>query len=347
MIGVKIDLVNKSMFHLLLVLFKLTQAAEPLCHALALEGGGSRGAYQAGALVGLTTLLPGADLEWNVVTGISTGALNSGLVAQFPMGEEAAMAQYAAAKWRSLNGSSSVFIDYEDCDTVCAILTKPSLYSTDPLRATLTDFYTYGIRRNITVGSTNLDLGQFSDFNESVGNSSIIEAVMCSAAPPFFFPSQYFEGYNWADGGCITNLDVFKAVERCLDVVSEESQVVVDMIFCEGKEMAPLQNGVNFTTNDVFTRSKDIRSYDKSMWYLYNAIQAYPDVNFRYIIIPSKPLAGGVVPFDFTASNLEAELAQGQADAQTVISNGNSAEMITQEWYQRTYNKARAYSGSR
>lgn len=332
------------MFHFLPLLLGVAQAQKPLCRALALEGGGSRGGYQAGALVGLTTLLPGADVEWNVVTGISTGALNSGLVAQFPMGQEVEMAQYAAEKWRSINSSAAVFVPYEGCDEACSILTEPSLWSTAPLRATLTEFYTNGIQRNITVGSSNLDLAQFSDFNETVGNANLIEAVMCSAAPPFFFPSQYFEGYSWGDGGCMCNLEVFKAVERCLDVVEDESDVIVDMIFCQGQEMAPLTNGVNWTTYDVFTRTRDIHSYDNSMWYLYTAMQAYPDVNFRYIIIPSKPLAGGIVPFDFANSNILSELSEGQSDAEAVIGNGASPQMVAEEWYQRTYNKARPYA---
>jgi len=334
------------MLHYLPLLLGLAQAQEPLCRALALEGGGSRGAYQAGALLGLTTLLPGEDIMWNVVTGISTGALNSGLVAQFPMGQEVAMAQYTAEKWRTINSSAAVYVNYPGCDEACAILTEGSMWTTAPLRETLTEFYVNGIHRNITVGSSNLDLGQFSDFNETVGNENLIEAVMCSAAPPLFFPSQDFEGYSWADGGCMCNLEVFKAVERCLDVVESESQVIVDMIFCQGQEMAP-KNGANWTTYDVFTRSKDIHSYDNSMWYLYTAMQAYPDVNFRYIIIPSKPLAGTIVPFDFTSANILSEISEGQSDAETVISNGASPQIIAEEWHLRTYNKARPYSRSR
>ena len=44
---------------------------------MALEGGGSRGAYAAGALVELSRHLDGSS--WNAVSGISAGAINAGL----------------------------------------------------------------------------------------------------------------------------------------------------------------------------------------------------------------------------------------------------------------------------
>ena len=48
-----------------------------MCSPLALEGGESLGACQVGVMIGLTEALPGGDIEWNIVTGISTGTLNS------------------------------------------------------------------------------------------------------------------------------------------------------------------------------------------------------------------------------------------------------------------------------
>ena len=42
---------------------------------MALEGGGSRGAYAAGALVELSKHLDGSN--WSAVSGISAGAINA------------------------------------------------------------------------------------------------------------------------------------------------------------------------------------------------------------------------------------------------------------------------------
>lgn len=158
------------------------------------------------------------------------------------------------------------------------------MYSTEPLRETLKQKVTHGPARNITVGSTDLNTGHFRTFNESLG-ADIVEAVMCSAAPPLYFPPQSFQDTYWADSDCILNLDVFGAVERCMDVVGDESLVVVDMIFCYGQSLPPLST--NPTILEITSRASSIKSYDSAMWFAYTAMQAYPQVNFRFTIIPS------------------------------------------------------------
>jgi predicted acylesterase/phospholipase RssA len=44
------------------------------CQVLALEGGGSKGAYGAGALLELANHL---DRSWDAVSGVSAGAINA------------------------------------------------------------------------------------------------------------------------------------------------------------------------------------------------------------------------------------------------------------------------------
>ena len=53
--------------------------APKVCRALAIQGGGTRGAYEAGALHGLYygRPNPGEDFDYDVVTGVSAGAINT------------------------------------------------------------------------------------------------------------------------------------------------------------------------------------------------------------------------------------------------------------------------------
>ena len=48
------------------------------CFALALNGGGAKGAYQAGAIYSFMHDGNPDDFQWDVVTGISGGAMNAG-----------------------------------------------------------------------------------------------------------------------------------------------------------------------------------------------------------------------------------------------------------------------------
>ena len=64
------------MFIGLLVVIAFAKA-EDICRALVLQGGGSLGAYQAGLLKGFLHNADPADFEWNIITGVSAGALNA------------------------------------------------------------------------------------------------------------------------------------------------------------------------------------------------------------------------------------------------------------------------------
>lgn len=325
-----------------LALFNFARA-DQFCRALALEGGGSLGAYQVGVMIGLTEVLPGADIEWNVVTGISTGALNSAGVSHFAMGQEAEMAQFMKGVWLGLNSSKSVFDDWNALGPAYGLIFEPGMYNTAPLRKTVSALVDHPPLRNVTVGSTDLNTGKFGNFNESLG-MGIIEAVMCSAAPPLFFPPQSFQGTIWADGGCIINLDVFSAVERCLDVVPDQSQIIVDMIFCSGAHLVPLPEVSKLTVTEVLSRVSAVKSYDSAMWFAYNAMNAYPQVNYRYIIVPSQGMPGGLVPLDFDPKNLEQEMTLGTSDAHNVVQNGLDPVQMALEWKQTRYNKATSFS---
>ena len=61
-----------------------SQVSATVCRALAMSGGGSKGAFEAGALYGMYHAKPaGADFDWDVVTGVSAGAINAGALSIF------------------------------------------------------------------------------------------------------------------------------------------------------------------------------------------------------------------------------------------------------------------------
>lgn len=323
------------MVTILLLFFLLGLSKAETCLALSMEGGGSHGAFEAGSVWQLVNTLPAASVAYNVVTGISTGALNAGGVAQFAIGNEKPMADFLINTWLTLNGSGSIFKEW-DGGLVEGILLQGGVYDNRPLIATLKKEYTYGINRNITIGATNLDTGIFQDFNESLGSANLLTAITCSACPPWYFPPTNFLGSTWVDGGCTINLDVFAAVERCLDVVSDQSQITVDMIYDSQCPVLPAET--NMTTLDVFTRVRQIHNYDSQMWFYYNAVSAYPKVNYRYIIFPSAYMPGGEVPLVFNQTVLEFEVQLGKNDTANIINGKTDGKQVLLERYQATRN---------
>ena len=62
-----------------------------VCRALAMSGGANKGAYEVGVIKGLVNLLPPEDVQWDVVTGVSAGAINTAGMSIFPIGKEKEM----------------------------------------------------------------------------------------------------------------------------------------------------------------------------------------------------------------------------------------------------------------
>jgi NTE family protein len=56
------------------------------CRALALRGGGSKGAYEVGVLKGMMKTMNPADYMYDVVVGVSVGAVNAALIGIYPPG---------------------------------------------------------------------------------------------------------------------------------------------------------------------------------------------------------------------------------------------------------------------
>lgn len=322
------------MFHLFAVLSLVSAQTGPTCRSLSLEGGGSHGAYEAGVLSALVNLTNPSDLTWNAISGISVGAINVGGLIQFPVGQETQAANYLVALWKSLNASTDIYEEWPG-GLVAGLLFHSGVYSTEPLSKLLRTDLTKPPQRNFTVGSTNLDTGLFATFNESVGAADI-DAILCSAAPPLAFPPHQFEGYTWADGACVMNLDVPMGIERCLEITQEQN-IITDIIF--DTPYAGLANETSFKTRDVLERVYHIWSYDNAVWYVYNVKEAYPKVYFRYVIHPSGPLPGGNIPLNFTPAVIDYEIQLGINDTINYLKSQKSGRAVIQELYEASKSK--------
>jgi hypothetical protein len=155
------------------------------------------------------------------------------------------------------------------------------------------------------------------------------DAVIASGSVPYSFPPHNFVGYSWADGGCICNLDVASAVERCLDVTNEEN-ITVDLFL--DNYSGPLANYTKFKTTDVLERAYEIRGMDSSVWFIYNAMIAYPKVHFRYIVTPSQQMG----PFlNFTKENVQFNLNLGYKDGEAILKETKDTRKTAKEMFEK------------
>lgn len=166
---------------------------------LALSGGGANGAFGAGLLLGWTAA--GDRPEFNIVTGVSTGAL----IAPFAfLGPE----QDARLKKFYTTTSTKDIITIHP---LLKILTGESAASSEPLRQTLREIFDekmmaaiaaqYARGRRLYIGTTNLDadrpviwdIGAIAASRHPRSAVLVVDVLLASASIPGVFPPVFIE----------------------------------------------------------------------------------------------------------------------------------------------------------
>ena len=79
-----------------------------VCRGLVLQGGGSNGAWEAGVLWGFLHYGNPKDFEYDVVSGVSAGAMNAYVATLFRKGEELEFTEVLAEVWSTANTSDII-----------------------------------------------------------------------------------------------------------------------------------------------------------------------------------------------------------------------------------------------
>ena len=172
--------------------------------------------------------------------------------------------------------------------------------------------------------------GLYERYNETIGLDNLMEATMCSSAIPITFESQVVNGTLYNDGGAYTAIDVGTAVERCFEVTNNQNEIYVDVISCFRHVLEPEGK---IKTLDVFYRAYEISSYTKTEKSLADAIEAYPEVNFRYYVQPSVKMPWENA-LNFTQAWLTDLIELGTKDAINIIKNEEIMRDRFRNWSQ-------------
>lgn len=166
--------------------------------ALVLSGGGSRGAFQAGVVRALAE----RGARWDVIAGVSVGALNAAFLAQHARSETLTAARELRTFWDNVRGNESVYRRWTPFGKLHS-LWRGSLYSTEPLARTVaTNLDPEKLRRSdvkLLVGAVCLETGEYRYVDG--GTPDIREWVLASSAFPVAFPPRVIDGRHWIDGG--------------------------------------------------------------------------------------------------------------------------------------------------
>ena len=103
-----------------------------------MSGGGNNGAWEAGVMWGLANFGNPEDYYWDVVTGISAGAINTAGTVMFAKEDIFNMTQFMSDQW---NGLTSADVWTKNGE---GIFNEKSLYDTAPAMQTLQNIMAQG-----------------------------------------------------------------------------------------------------------------------------------------------------------------------------------------------------------
>lgn len=220
--------------------------------ALVCSGGGSKGAYQAGAL---KHIIGEKRTTYDAMCGVSVGAINVAFLAMSKAGEEIEAASQLSHLWGQLD-NSKIYRRWRPFGRLHAIWNK-SFFDSSPLHHLLHEHISLEkIRasgKQVNVGAVSLSSGKYTIFDQT--SDHFINAVIASASFPVMLTPVSFMGQLWADGGIKEISPIKKAVELGADVID----VIITNPVNRMKKFLD-----NPTTVDILKRSIDL-STDKIM----------------------------------------------------------------------------------
>lgn len=162
-----------------------------MTRALVLSGGGARGAFQVGML---DELVVKQKLDFDVIRGVSVGALNGAILAQAPMtgGSQknlSGIVQQLIHLWtKDIQGNHSIYSDR--AGWIGVVAGADSLYSFAPLESLMKQYVKVprlkASKRNFKVGTVSLVKGTYAEWGPN--DPVFFQRLLVSASIPAVFP---------------------------------------------------------------------------------------------------------------------------------------------------------------
>jgi NTE family protein len=207
--------------------------------ALVLSGGGCKGAFQVGAL---KKWMAEDGLDYEILTGISVGSINSTYLAQFPVGQ-------GKQAWEILHGLWSQVSPKKIKKnwfpfSIIESLWKSSVYNSAPLqawiRSGLDASKVKASGKQLRVVAVSWNSGEARVVSQDADN--LADWVIASSSFPVMLSPIKIDGQLWSDGGLrsVTPLgEAIRAGATDIDVVMCSDPYAKDPYKAEGKGAIP------------------------------------------------------------------------------------------------------------
>ncbi len=194
--------------------------------ALVMSGGGSKGAFELGAV---DYLVNEGGLDFQVIAGVSTGSLNATMLAQ-GAGLDGLRDQLEQLKeiWFGISSYRDIYRK-RFLGKLLILFAKSSLYKPKPLsekiKRQVDPDKLQNSGKELRIGGVCLETGDYRSIDQT--GPRIHEWTLASSSMPLMFPPVKCDG-EWAVDGGVRNVtpleDAFKALKKLRDYQPSEEQ---------------------------------------------------------------------------------------------------------------------------
>jgi NTE family protein len=286
---------------------------------LVLSGGGSRGSWQAGALLylGENNVLPGGV---DYLSCTSVGGINGTGISSFPRSEFKKATQHVADLWRTkVTKTSDIWM--LRFPVGIPALWKPSIGTNWPLKKLLedvVDLQDVGKNGELRLTAVDLESGELKLYTEHDVAIHGLKPILATSSFPGVFPPEEIDGRFETDGGVRDVAPLGAAIKsgcKQIIVLPTQDPNVMDRV-PRSKLKNALQVGkrvIDIMSHEVL--QNDIRTCKKINSWL-RAGWLPPESGMQHVelavIYPSSPLADSL---DFSGDVMKRQIDQGYEDA--------------------------------
>jgi NTE family protein len=284
--------------------------------ALVLSGGGAKGAYQVGIL---KRWMGELNLDYDIMCGVSVGAINVAALAQEPIGNPRAAIERLEKFWLGIN-QSSIFGRWRPFGRLHGLRGRPAIFDSSPLLTLLDRSINAGLirvsGRQLAVGAVCIETGEFNYGRET--DDDIIKWVQASASYPLFMSPVDIGGKLWCDGGLRHMMPIREAIRLGateIDIIACNNPSLLNPWSALGKRAVP-----DYVIRMIDLMTDQILRADMQLVGLMNDVVTRADKH-RHIklrmVQPKVRLTSNSMQFDPT--DIARMMEQGYLDADTYV----------------------------
>jgi NTE family protein len=233
--------------------------------ALVLSGGGAKGAFQNGAI---NHLFGDLRIQYDILCGISSGAVNSGFLAQFAHGQEQEAAHKMHQLWSSLN-TNSIYKRWQPFGRWHA-LWKSSFFDSSPLLFLIKkEINLERIRaagKNVSIGALSISSGKYAVFTQN--DDDFVDAVAASASFPGMLCPVKIRDQLWCDGG----IQEHTPIKMAIDLGATDVDVIMTSPETRNKHFIERPTALDIIKRSIDLSTDKIMSNDIDKAIMYNKL---------------------------------------------------------------------------